>query len=54
LINIGVGTPLGFITNDDEVITNPHYESTIDGKALLVMVSDEVVFSDEMMQKALA
>ena len=54
LISVGVGTPLGFITNEDEVVTNPHYERTIDGKALLVMVSDEVDFSDEMMQKALA
>lgn len=54
LISVGVGTPLGYITNEGEVITNPHYERTIDGKALLVMVSDEVEFSNEMMQKTLA
>ncbi len=54
LISSGVGTPLGFVTNDDEVITNPHFERIIDGKALLVMVSDDVDFSDEMMQKTLA
>lgn len=54
LISVGMGTPLGFITHDDEVVTNPHFERTIDGKALLVMVSDEIDLSNEIMQKTLA
>lgn len=54
LISVGAGTPLGFISKDGEVITNPFYEDTVDTEALLVMVNDEANFSAEAMLKALA
>lgn len=54
LISKGVGTPLGFISNDGEVITNPYFDDTIDAAALLIIVNDKTDFSDEIMQKALA
>jgi len=54
LISAGAGTPLGFISINGEVITNPFYEDTIDAVALIVMVNDEAYFSDEALQKVLA
>lgn len=53
LISQGVGTPLGFVTKEGEVVTNPHYEDKIEASALLIMVSDTSVFSAEMVKELL-
>ncbi len=54
LISAGAGTPLGFISRDGEVVTNPFYEDTIDATALFIMVNDKTDLSAEAMQRALA
>ena len=54
LISAGAGTPLGFISNCGNVITNPHYEDEINAIALLIMVNDAADISNEAVQKILA
>ncbi|MFT6221621.1 MAG: voltage-gated potassium channel [Candidatus Endobugula sp.] len=46
IINSGVGTPLGFISPEGEVMTNPAHDSVIAAQALLIMVSEGQTVSD--------
>ncbi len=48
LINAGLGTPLGFVTHDGQVVTNPPGEESIEAIALLVMVGEEIISTDAM------
>ncbi len=53
LVSNGLGTPLGFVSDVGEVITNPNHDAFISCEALLVMVNDKIQVSADKMRYAL-
>lgn len=53
IISAGLGTPLGFITADDQVVTNPGHDTEVSTHALLIMVSDNKIVSPDMINAVL-
>jgi voltage-gated potassium channel len=53
LIEKGVGTALGYIDSSDRVITNPEALDKIQGKALLMIVSDSKTLTIKQVKNAL-
>ena len=54
LVCAGVGTPLGYIQQNNEVVTNPSVEEAVDGKAVIVMVSQSSIVNQDGVNRALA
>ncbi len=54
IITAGAGTPLGYISSNGDVITNPFYTDEIEASALLIMVNDKAEFTAESIQSVLA
>ncbi|MCY4045581.1 MAG: potassium channel family protein [Cellvibrionales bacterium] len=53
LIDKGLGTALGFIDNQNHVITNPNAHEVVHGSALLLMVSDANPITTDQVKNAL-
>ena len=43
LLQHGFGTPLGYLTNDETVVTNPSPDTEVEGKAIFLMVNQESI-----------
>lgn len=54
LVNADMGTPLGYIGENGEVITNPRAKNTINASALILMVKDEATPSFDSVHQILA
>jgi voltage-gated potassium channel len=53
IISAGVGTPLGFVSQTGDVITNPNHDQTVTAKALLIMVSENQSISTNTLENIL-
>jgi voltage-gated potassium channel len=53
IISAGAGTPLGFISQTGEVITNPSHNQAVTAKALLIMVSENQSISKNILENIL-
>ena len=54
LIQENLGTAMAYIAHDNEVVCNPDATSTIQAKAIIVLVKTEEATSDEEMKAAIA
>ncbi|ODS24101.1 hypothetical protein AB835_05045 [Candidatus Endobugula sertula] len=54
IISAGLGTPLGFITMDGRVITNPNHDDEVSTYALLIMVGEDKIVSSDMISVVLS
>ena len=43
IILAGLGTPLGFVSNSNQVITNPKADSDVQGKAIFILVNHDLI-----------
>ncbi|MBD3647640.1 MAG: two pore domain potassium channel family protein [Pseudomonadales bacterium] len=53
MLNGGCGTPIGFLGDDDRIVTNPPADRRVNGKALFVMVNHEQVPDEQQIRDAL-
>ncbi len=44
LLKRGLGTPLGYLGLDDDIVVNPHPDEAVSGKALFLMVSQDAEY----------
>ena len=54
LIGAGVGTPLGYVQQDNHVVTNPNVAEPVEGKAVIVIVNQAYKANEEIVNKALS
>ena len=49
ILQQGLGTPLGYLTSDGEIIVNPHPDNAVSGMALFVMVTQNSDYEPDRM-----
>ena len=54
LLEKGLGTPLGYLSGEDEMTTNPSPDADVSGHALFVMVSQNAPYELELVQECIA
>ncbi|MBL4607939.1 MAG: two pore domain potassium channel family protein [Pseudomonadales bacterium] len=54
LIRAGVGTPLGYVQQDNKVVTNPGVSEQVKGKAVIVMVNQAYKSNEDIVNEALS
>jgi len=54
LLDAGVGTPLGFVQQDNRVIANPGVSERVEGKAVIVMVNQTYKPDEKIVSEALS
>jgi hypothetical protein len=53
LLKQGLGTPLGYLGLDDDIVVNPHPDEAVSGKALFLMVSQDTEYEPERVSACL-
>ncbi|MDA0789177.1 MAG: potassium channel family protein [Proteobacteria bacterium] len=53
LLKQGLGTPLGYLGLDDNIVVNPHPDGAVSGKALFLMVSQDAEYQPERVSACL-
>lgn len=50
----GLGTPLGYLNNESEMITNPAPEAVVSGQAIFLMVSQNAEYKPELVAECIS
>jgi voltage-gated potassium channel len=54
LLDAGVGTPLGYVQQDNQVVANPGVSEQVEGKAVIVMVNQAYKPDEQIVNEALS